>query len=63
MRERTALEASLDAIGHIERELDDQITMIELGEAEKDAKVVADAEAALKTLRGEAARRELAWSA
>ncbi len=59
MRERTALENSLDAIAHIERELDDQITMIELGEAEKDARVVAEAEAALKSLKGEAARHEL----
>jgi len=59
MQERTALEDSLNAIGRIERELDDQVTMIELGEAENDAKVVADAEAALKALRGEAARREL----
>jgi peptide chain release factor 2 len=59
MQERTALEDSLNAIGRIERELDDQVTMIELGEAEKDAQVVADAEVALKALRGEAARREL----
>ena len=41
MQERTALEESLGSIGRIEQELDDQITMIELGEAEKDAKVVA----------------------
>jgi peptide chain release factor 2 len=59
MQERNSLEDSLNAIGRIERELDDQITMIELGEAEKDAKVVAEAEAALKALRAEAARREL----
>jgi peptide chain release factor 2 len=59
MQERTALEDSLNAIGRIERELDDQVTMIELGESETDAQVVADAEAALKALRGEAARREL----
>jgi peptide chain release factor 2 len=59
MQERTAVEASLNAIGHIERELDDQLTLIELGEAENDAKVVAEAEAALKTLRAEASRREL----
>src|SRR5438552_5901156 len=58
MQERTALEDSLNAIGRIEQELDDQITMIELGEAENDAKVVAEAEAALKALRAEASRRE-----
>jgi peptide chain release factor 2 len=59
MQERNSLEDSLNAIGRIERELDDQLTMIELGEGEKDAKVVAEAEAALKALRAEAARREL----
>ncbi|MGH6663951.1 MAG: peptide chain release factor 2 [Pseudolabrys sp.] len=59
MRERDALEDSLDAIGRIERELDDQLTMIELGESEKDDKTVADAEAALKRLKAEVAWREL----
>ena len=34
MQERTALEDQLTAIGRIEQELDDQITMIELGEAD-----------------------------
>ena len=59
MQERNALEDGLGAIGRIERELDDQLTMIELGEAEKDAAVIAEAEAALKRLQAEAARREL----
>jgi peptide chain release factor 2 len=59
MQERTALEDSLNAIGRIEQELDDQATMIELGEAEKDAKVVAEAEAALKKLKTDAERRVL----
>jgi peptide chain release factor 2 len=59
MQERTALEDQLSAIGRIEQELDDQITMIELGEAEKDQKAIGDAEAALKALKAEAARREL----
>jgi peptide chain release factor 2 len=59
MQERTALEDQLTAIGRIEQELDDQLTMIELGEAEKDPKVVADAEAALRRLKAEVARREL----
>jgi len=59
MQERTALEDQLTAIGRIEQELDDQITMIELGEAEKDRKAVADAEAALQKLKAEVARREL----
>ena len=59
MRERDALEDQLGAIGRIEQELDDQLTMIELGEEEKDQKAVADAEAALKKLKTEVSRREL----
>ena len=59
MRERDALEDQLTAIGRIEQELDDQLTMIELGESEKDAGAVGEAEAALRKLQGEVARREL----
>jgi peptide chain release factor 2 len=59
MQERTALESSLNAIARIEQELEDQVTMIELGEAEDDPKVVAEAEAVLKKLRADAARREV----
>jgi peptide chain release factor 2 len=59
MQERTALEDQLTGIGRIEQELDDQLTMIELGEAEKDQKVVAEAEAALERLKAQVERREL----
>ena len=59
MQERTALEDQLGAIGRIEQELDDQLTMIELGEAEKDQKAIAEAEAALQKLKEEVTRREL----
>ena len=59
MQERTALEDQLGAIGRIEQELDDQLTMIDLGEAEKDQKAIIDAEEALKKLKAEVARREL----
>ena len=59
MRERDALEDRLNAIGRIEQELADQLTMIELGEAEKDDKTIIEAEAALKRLKLEVARREL----
>ena len=52
MQERTALEDQLTSIGRIEQELDDQITMIELGEAEKDVKTVTEAEEALKRAQG-----------
>jgi peptide chain release factor 2 len=43
----------------MQQDLDDQLTMIELGEAETDDKTVAEAEAGLKRLKGEVARREL----
>src|SRR6516225_977423 len=59
MQERTLLEDQLTSIDRIERELDDQVTLIELGESEKDPAVVADAEAALRKLKDEVARREL----
>ena len=59
MRERDALDDQLNAIGRIEQELDDQLTLIELGESEKDEKTVAEAEAALKRVKAELARREL----
>ena len=52
MQERTALEDQLTAIGRIEQELDDQLTMIELGEAEKDQSVIADAEDGAQEAQG-----------
>src|SRR3979490_1149714 len=58
MEEGTSLEDALDGIGKVERELEDDIGMIELGEAENDQGVVAEAEAALKNLKKEVARRE-----
>jgi peptide chain release factor 2 len=59
MQERTSLEEQLSGIGKVERELEDQIGMIELGEAENDAAVVTEAEQALRVLKKEVARREL----
>jgi peptide chain release factor 2 len=59
MRERDALDDQLGAIGRMELELDDQLTLIELGEDEGDSKTIAEAETALKRLRAEGARREL----
>ncbi|MGY4454462.1 protein subunit release factor A [Bradyrhizobium sp. i1.3.1] len=59
MQERTSLEDSLSGIGKVEQELEDDIGMIELGEAEGDAGVVTEAETALKNLKKEVARREL----
>jgi peptide chain release factor 2 len=59
MRERDALDDQLKAIGRIEQELEDQLTLIDLGEAEKDDKTVGEAEGALRRLKTEVARREL----
>ncbi len=59
MRERDALEDQLKALARIEQDLEDNLTFIELGEAEGDTATVADAEVALKGLKGEVARREL----
>jgi peptide chain release factor 2 len=59
MQERTALDEQLTALSRIDQELDDQLTLIELGEAENDQKVIAEAEAALRKLKTEVARREL----
>jgi len=59
MRERDALEDRLNAIGRIEQEFSDEVMLIELGESEKDDNTIAEAEAALKKLKVEVARREL----
>ncbi len=59
MQERTALDEQLNALSRIDRELDDQITLIELGEAEKDQKTIAEAEDSLRKLKTEVTRREL----
>jgi len=59
MRERTELEDSIDAITRFEREIGENTDLIELGDAEGDSAIVAEAEAALEALRDEAARRQL----
>jgi peptide chain release factor 2 len=59
LRERNRLDRAIGGYQRIEREVADALELIELGEAEGDAAVVRDAEAALEKLRDEAARREL----
>jgi peptide chain release factor 2 len=59
MQERTALDEQLTALARIDQELDDQVTLIGLGEAENDQKFIAEAEASLRALKTEVARREL----
>lgn len=59
MQERTALEDQLGSISRIENEISDQTGLIELGEAEDDESVVQEAEAALRALKKDVAKREL----
>jgi peptide chain release factor 2 len=59
MRERQRLEGAISGVERLERELADQVGMIELGEAEGEKQVVADAEEALKALGQEAERRQI----
>jgi peptide chain release factor 2 len=59
MRERTHLSNAIDAYRAMERELDDALTLAELGEMEGDSRSVDEAEAQLKALKAEASKREL----
>jgi peptide chain release factor 2 len=59
MRERTRLEKGLGQLRELEQGASDNRELIELGEAEGDAAIVAEAEAALAALRDKAARLEL----
>ncbi|WP_372423149.1 peptide chain release factor 2 [Salinarimonas chemoclinalis] len=59
MRERTTLEDSIAAITRLEQELDDAITLIELGGAEDDEATVQEGEAAIRGIEAEAQRRQV----
>ena len=58
MRDRQVLADAIEGYRALARELDDQRELIAMGEAEGDAEVVADAEAAIRALRERAAARE-----
>ncbi len=60
MRDRQTLSDALEAVTSLARELSDQQELIALGEAEGDEAVVADAEAAIRSLRDQAAAAETA---
>ena len=59
MRERTLLEDRLGALSKLERELEDGVTLVELGEAEADAATEQEGLAALRALKAEGDRRQL----
>jgi len=59
MRQRQSLEKQINALRSIESELDDAVTLIELGEAEGDDGTVKEGETALRSLHDSAQRREV----
>ncbi|MET0605999.1 MAG: peptide chain release factor 2 [Beijerinckiaceae bacterium] len=59
MRERTALDGHLATLKKLERDVDDAVTLIELGEAEIDESVVKEGEGAIFALAKEAARLQV----
>jgi peptide chain release factor 2 len=59
MRERQTLADAIEGYRALAQDLADQRELIELGEAEGDAAVVADAEAAIRSLRDRAAAKEI----
>ncbi len=59
MRERTHLEQSLKEFHAIECELDDALTLAELGEAEDDEDSIQEAQSQLEALQARVAKRQL----
>jgi peptide chain release factor 2 len=59
LRERTRLDRAIDSYRRIEREVDEAVELIGLGDAEDDTAIVGEAEALLDALRTEAQRREV----
>ncbi|MGR3837668.1 MAG: peptide chain release factor 2 [Cognatishimia sp.] len=59
MRDRQLLVDAIDGVKQLETELSDNIELIELGEMEDDAEVIAEAEAAIMKLQETAAEKEL----
>ncbi|MGS4946570.1 peptide chain release factor 2 [Meridianimarinicoccus sp. RP-17] len=59
MRDRQMLVDAMATYRGLKQDLDDNIELIELGEAEDDAEVVADAEAAIRGLAETAAKKEI----
>lgn len=59
MRERQNLDDSISFVKRIEREVSDNLELMELGEAEGDEDIVNDVEKNLQTIRDEASRKQL----
>ncbi len=59
MRERNRLDAAVSGYLKLERDFSDGVELLEMAEAENEAGMVADAEAALKALRFQGGADEL----
>ncbi len=59
MRERQSLDDAITSIKGLSQSLEDNIGLIELGEEEGDQSVVQEAEAAIRSMRGEVAARQV----
>jgi len=59
MRDRQMLSDKVETYRRLDQDLRDSVELIELGEAEGDAEIVADAETTLKSLAETAAQKEL----
>jgi len=59
MRERQQLADQIETVERLDKELKDQVELIELAEAEDDLSVAVEAEAALRALKGEVERRQV----
>lgn len=59
MRERQQLDDGINGIRALSRGLDDNVELIALGEEEGDQSIIAEAEAAIRSLKGEIAARQI----
>ena len=59
MRERQKLDSAVSFVRGVDRDLSDNLELIELGEAEDDADVVGEAEKAIFRLSEDMAKRQL----
>ncbi len=59
MRERQNLDDGISAVKQLEQALEDNVGLIELGEEEGDQSIVQEAEAALRSMKGEVRARQV----
>ncbi|WP_116002544.1 peptide chain release factor 2 [Consotaella salsifontis] len=59
MRERQSLESAITTIRKLEQDLADSIDLIEMGEAEGDKDVITEAEAVIRHIHGDLAKRQV----